>query len=96
MEIQEKKKMPNAMAVLVLGICSLVFSVALIGLVFAIVAIVLSKEGRKLNDESPGLYSDFKILNAGFLMAIIGAVISGFLTLLFLFISIVMGGFRVP
>jgi hypothetical protein len=84
----EKQTLPNATAVLVLGICSLVFGCFFVGLILGIIGIALSGRGRKLYRENPALYDGYSSLNAGFIMSIIGTVLGGFYTLYF----IVVGG----
>jgi len=78
----EKQSLPNATAVLVLGICSLVFSCFLVGVILGIIGIALSGKGRKLYKESPELYDGYGSLNAGFIMSIIGTALGG-LTILY-------------
>jgi hypothetical protein len=84
----EKQPLPNATAVLVLGICSIVFGCFFIGLVLGIVGIAMSSKGRKLYKETPDLYSGYGSLNAGFVMSIIGTVLGG----LYVLYVVVVGG----
>jgi len=67
-----KVPLPNATAVLVLGICSIVFSCFFVGLILGIIGIALSGKGRQMYKENPGLYDGYGQLNAGFIMSIIG------------------------
>jgi hypothetical protein len=67
-----KPVLPNATTVLVLGICSIVFSCFFVGLVLGIIGIVLSNKGRALYKASPTMYEGYGQLNAGFIMSIIG------------------------
>jgi hypothetical protein len=74
----EKRNLPNATAVLVLGILSILtcccgFGV---GMVLGIVAIVLANKDLKLYSENPELYLNYKNLNTGKILAIIGLVLS--------------------
>jgi hypothetical protein len=73
----EKQTLPNATAVLVLGICSIAFGCVFVGLVLGIVGIALSSKGRKLYKEDPNAYEGWGSLNAGFIMSIIGTVLGG-------------------
>jgi len=84
----EKQTLPNATAVLVLGICSIVFGCFFIGLALGIVGIALSTKGRKLYKEDPTLYDGWGSLNAGFIMSIIGTIIGG----LYIVYWIIVGG----
>ena len=72
----QKTMLPNATAVLVLGICAIVFSCVFVGLVCGIIGLVLSGKGRKMYKENPALYDGWGQLNAGFIMSIIGLSIS--------------------
>ena len=78
MEIMEMKKkdLPNATAVLVLGILSLVFCwcYGIIGLVLGILAVVLASAPRKAYLENPERFTEvsYKNLNAGRICGIIG------------------------
>ena len=84
----EKETLPNATAVLVLGICSIVFGCFFIGLILGIVGIVLSNNGRKLYKQDPTHYEGYGSLNAGFIMSIIGTVLGG----LYVIYALVVGG----
>ncbi len=73
--------LPNATAVLVLGILSIVFCwcYGVIGVILGIIALVLAGKDLKLYNESPELYtvSSLSNLKAGKVTAIIGLVLSG-------------------
>ncbi|OFY87960.1 MAG: hypothetical protein A3F72_09315 [Bacteroidetes bacterium RIFCSPLOWO2_12_FULL_35_15] len=72
--------MPNATAVLVLGIISIVgcFCYGIIGLILGIIAIVLAGKAAKLYQANPEMYSEssFKNMKAGKICAIIGLCLS--------------------
>ena len=87
-----KKTIPNAIAVLVLGICSIVFACLGIGLILGIIGFVLSSNGRKLYKESPNTYEGYGMLNAGFIMSIIGTSLGSIYVLYMLFYIIIIGG----
>jgi len=74
----EKRTLPNATAVLVLGILSILTCCCygILGLILGIVALVLAKKDMKLYLESPELYSNYKNLNIGRILAIIGISLS--------------------
>ncbi len=74
----EKRTLPNATAVLVLGILSILTCCCygIIGLILGIVALVLAKKDMKLYLESPELYSNYNNLNIGRILAIIGISLS--------------------
>jgi len=90
--------LPNATAVLVLGIFSIVTSwccgfIAIVGLVLGIVALSMSSKSLSLYQEDPKRYteSSYKNVNAGRICAIIGIVISGLLILIGLIYLLVVG-----
>ena len=71
----EKKNPPYSVAALVLGICSIVFSCAFVGLVCGIVGLVLSSNGFKAYKLNPDDYSGTGMLQAGKITSIIGVVL---------------------
>ena len=75
MSNQQKQPLPNATAVLVLGICSIVVPFA--GLILGIVGLTLSAKGRKMHSDNPELYEGYGLLNAGWIMSIIGTALGG-------------------
>jgi type IV secretory pathway VirB2 component (pilin) len=96
--VQERIQLPNATAVLVLGIFSIVTScccgfIALVGLVLGIIALTLASKSLALYNENPGQYTEtsFKNTNAGKICAIIGIVVSGVLILTGIIYLIVAG-----
>lgn len=81
--------LPNAGTVLVLGICSIIgsFIFAVPGLICGIIALVTFRKDKMIYLSDPERYREsYKVLNAGFVCAIIGMSLSGlfFLRLLFL------------
>ena len=74
----EKRSLPNATAVLILGILSIITCCCygIIGLALGIIALVLAKKDLALYQENPELYSNFSNLNTGKILAIIGIVLS--------------------
>lgn len=93
-ELQNQKvSLPNAVTVLVLGICSIVFSCALVGLVCGIIGLVLSGKGMKMHKENPDMYLNYGMLNAGKITSIIGICISGLSILYYIFVVIIFGAF---
>lgn len=87
----QKPTLPNAVAVLVMGILSILASVYMVGvgIVLGIVALVLAAKGRKVWRQNPEAYSGIGMLNAGFVCAIIGTVIGSLLFLVGFFLGIV-------
>ena len=86
-----KQSLPTATAVLVLGICSLVFSCAMVGVVLGIIGLALSGNGRQLHRTNPNQYEGYGRLNAGYIMSIIGTILGG-LYLIYVIIWMVILG----
>lgn len=74
----EQHKLPNATAVLVLGILSVVgcCCLGLPGVIFSVIALILANKDMKLYKANPELYTNYNNLNTGRIIAIIGLVIS--------------------
>jgi hypothetical protein len=70
----ENQKLPNATAVLVLGILSILFCwcYGIIGLILSIIAIILANKDLALYNAEPQKYINYGNLKAGKIMAIIG------------------------
>lgn len=83
-----KVELPNATAVLVLGILSIVFCwcIGIPGLTMGIIALVLSKNSETQYSQNPAAYTEtsYKNLSAGKICAIIGTSLSGVYILLFI------------
>lgn len=72
-------KLPNAVAVLVLGIISIVtcWLYAIPGLVCGIIALSLHQKDKSIYRTNPQLYGEsFKMSNAGFICGIVGVGLS--------------------
>jgi hypothetical protein len=87
-----KPTLPNAVPVLVLGICSIVFGCFMVGVILGIIGIVLSSKGRKLYKDNPSAYEGYGMLNAGFIMSIIGTVLGGLYTIYWVIVVLIIGG----
>ena len=91
-----QQPLPNATAVLILGILSIVTCCCygIVGLILAIVTLVLSKKDRALYALNAAAYteSSYKNLNAGRVCAIVGLIFS-ILVVLFYIVIIAMFGF---
>jgi hypothetical protein len=85
-----KQQLPNATAVLVLGICSIVLGCFGIGVICGIIGLVLSSTPRRMYRENPEQYDNYGSLNAGFIMCIIGTAL-GALDLLWIIYAIIVG-----
>ena len=76
---ESQQPVPNANAVLVLGICSIVgcFLYGLPGLICGIIALILFKKAKAVNETNPAKYeASFKTAKAGQICAIIGTSLS--------------------
>lgn len=90
-----RAELPNATAILVLGIISIVGCVCYgtVGLICGIIALVLAGKAKKLVDHNPNLYSPGSVSNmkAGRICAIIGTILSGLCLLFFILYFIFVG-----
>ena len=74
---ETQQKLPNATAVLVLGIVSIITCCCYgFGVVLAIIALVLASKDLKMYRANPSLYTNYSNLNTGRILAIIGLVLS--------------------
>lgn len=89
----EKQKLSNATAVLILGILSIVGSCCYIvpGIIFGLIAIILSIGDTRKYKENPDLYSNYSNLNAGKILAIIGLVLSIIFIALIVYLIMALG-----
>jgi len=85
--MSEKQVFPNATTVLVLGICSIVFSCLFVGIVLGIIGIVLAGKPRTMYKENSSLYDGYSSLNAGFIMSIIGTALGGIYTVYYIIVG---------
>lgn len=86
---QGSKNLPNATAVLVLGILSIVscWLYGIIGVILGIIAIVLHKKDKAVYETNPAMYEQsFKNSKAGNICGIIGLILSGLMLLYFVVI----------
>jgi len=79
----EKRKIPNTVAILVLGISSILTSIFLIGIIFGVIGLYLSTKSRIKFKENPNLYLGYGKLKMGRVMSFLGIIFS---TLWFLLI----------
>ena len=89
----EKHNLPNATAVLVLGILSIVgcCCYGILGLILGIVALVLAKKDKQLYLANPELYSNYGNLNTGRILAIIGIILSALYLLFYIGLFATLG-----
>lgn len=89
----EKRNLPNATAVLTLGILSILTCCCwgFIGLTLGIIALFLYRKDIKLYQESPELYLNYQNLNIGRILAIIGVVLSAIYFIINIYLYAVIG-----
>jgi len=89
----EKRNLPNGTAVLVLGILSIITCCCygFIGLTLGIIALVLAKKDLKLYQESPELYLNYKNINTGKILGIIGIILSSIYLICTIYLYIFVG-----
>ena len=84
--------LPNATAVLVLGILSIIGCCFYgVGIVFGIIALVLASKDTKLYKANPTAYSNYSTLNTGRILAIIGIVLVAISIVMTLVLGSVIG-----
>lgn len=74
----EKQKLPNATAVLILGIASIIICVCygIFGILSGVIALVLAKKDTQLYLENPELYSNYSNIKIGKVLSYIGIILS--------------------
>jgi hypothetical protein len=87
-----KETLPNSTAVLVLGICSIIFGCFFVGLILGIIGMNMAGKGRKMFKDNPELYDGYPALNAGYIMSIIGTILGGLYTVYFIIVVAILGG----
>lgn len=89
----EKINLPNATAVIVLGIVSILTCCCygIVGLVFGAVALFLAQKDLKLYMANPELYKNYPNLKIGRILAIIGVVMSAITMVFFIYMIAVVG-----
>jgi hypothetical protein len=87
-----QQKLPNATAVLVLGIVSIITCCCygVVGLIASIIGLVLGKD-LKLYKQNPGEYDNYSNLNTGRILCIIGLVLNILSIIYFIYIIAVIG-----
>jgi vacuolar-type H+-ATPase subunit I/STV1 len=86
--LNDKKKTPYSISILILGISSIIFSFFLFGLILGLIGLHFSSKSRKVHENNPELYVDYNYVKAGRILSIIGIIIT---SLWFLFFVLVIG-----
>lgn len=89
----EKRNLPNATAVLVLGIVSILTCCCygIVGLIFGGVALFLAQKDLKLYNAEPELYQNYSNLKIGRILAIIGIILSVIYLIITIYMYAVIG-----
>ncbi|MFT6748754.1 MAG: F0F1-type ATP synthase membrane subunit c/vacuolar-type H+-ATPase subunit K [Flavobacterium sp.] len=88
----ENHKLPNATAVLVLGILSIITCCCYgIGIIFGIIALALASGDSKRYNLQPEIYTNYNNLKIGKVLAIIGIVLSALMIIFAVWIVSVVG-----
>ena len=89
----ENQKLPNATAVLVLGILSIITCCCygILGLILGIVGLVLTNKDLIIYNQSPEKFTNYQTLNIGKILCIIGIVLSAIAILFFIWIIKMIG-----
>jgi beta-lactamase regulating signal transducer with metallopeptidase domain len=75
----EKQKLPNGLAVIILGILSMVGCCCfygIIGLLLGGISLFLANKDQKLYNENPELYSNYSQIKIGKILSYIGIILS--------------------
>ncbi|HSI69290.1 MAG TPA: CCC motif membrane protein [Gillisia sp.] len=74
----ERQQLPNATLILVFGILSIVGCCCwgIVGLIFGIVALILSTKATEIYNANPEMYTGFQNVKTGRILAIIGIILS--------------------
>lgn len=90
--MQSKSPIPNATLILVLGICSILLGCALVGLALGITGLILASKARALVRENPDIYQGNDVLQAGYVLCIVGTVFGGLSIIYIIVWASVFGG----
>ena len=88
---QQLEKLPNATAVLILGICSLLFGCLLFGFICGIIGLALAKKPMQMYLQNPQRYMNYGALNAGRIMSIIGVIFGAISLIWFIVATLILG-----
>ena len=74
----ERQQLPNSTLILVFGILSIVgcCCYGIVGLIFGIVALIMSKKAAEIYNADPNMYIGYQNVKTGRILAIIGIILS--------------------
>lgn len=89
----EKEKLPNATAVLVLGILSILtcWCYGIIGIILSVIALAIGVKDFTMYNQDPGRYDNYQNLNIGRVLAIIGLVLSILMIIMIVWVISIVG-----
>lgn len=89
----EKQKLPNATAVLVLGILSILtcWCYGFIGIILSVIALAIGAKDFKNYRLDPEKYDNYQNLNIGRILAIIGLVLSVLMIIIMVWVIYIVG-----
>lgn len=92
----EKRELPNSTLILVFGILSIVgcCCYGILGVVFGIIALIMSKRAMEIYYADPELYIGYQNVKTGRILAIIGLVLSSLSVIASVISLIFFGGFN--
>ncbi|PVW15854.1 CCC motif membrane protein [Marixanthomonas spongiae] len=89
----EKQTLPNSTLILVFGILSILTCCCygVLGLIFGIIALVMTKKANALYVENPELYSGYQNVKIGKILAIIGIILSALYMIWSIYLFVTVG-----
>lgn len=90
---QFKQNLPNATAVLIMGILSLVACVCYgLGFIFGIIGLILANKDEKLYKANPQRYMGYSNLRTGKILSIVGIILSIIYIVYLIYAIVALGG----
>jgi hypothetical protein len=96
MENNQPLPLPNSVATLVLGICSLLFGCIIIGFVLGIIGLAISGGSKRLYFQNPNQYSGYGMLNAGRILSVIGVILGAIALFYYVVVVVIIGAGTLP
>lgn len=89
----ERQQLPNSTLILVFGILSIVgcCCYGIVGLIFGIVALVMSKKAIDIYNANPEMYTGYQNVKTGRILAIIGIVLSALVIIANIAVLVIYG-----
>ena len=87
----QQQTAPNAVAALVLGICSLLFGCFFVGFICGIIGVILANKGLAVYRANPTQYSGSGMLSAGKVMSIIGIIVGALYIIYYIVVVAILG-----